>query len=240
MKLKFKLLSEEFALMDPVIQGLYSEKNGVYILNVEGATSNDDIGELHRSKLRESQLRIAAEKKLAEMGSGQQSEEKPSGKTEDAKLLHEAWERKYNSEVESLNSRLKSLTNQLTTKAHLDAANTIATELFGDNAPIMLPHVKARLSSDFVEDKAVVNVLDVDGNKSVSSLADLKNEFLTNDMFKSMLKNKASGSGASNDGKGTTQRSSGSSSRTGKDVQYSDLSPADLVASLDKQFGPIE
>lgn len=82
-------------------------------------------------------------------------------------------------------------------------ASRIATELAGENAEIILPHIQRRLQADIVEGKPVTKVLDLEGSPSALSVEELQKEFLSNQKFSSIIvASKASGGGANGGRKG--------------------------------------
>ena len=86
-------------------------------------------------------------------------------------------------------------------------ATSLAADLFGENADLMLHHVKGRLTYEVRDGKPVVRVLDVDGNPSAYSLDDLKKEFAGNQRFGPFIVgSKASGPGPHNKGGGAVTK----------------------------------
>src|SRR5690606_14104168 len=81
-------------------------------------------------------------------------------------------------------------------------AERIASELF-TSVVLGLPHVSSRLTTEMEDGKAVVKVLDPDGEVGVMSLEDLKKELRANKELAPIIKGgKGSGSGAPGSGGG--------------------------------------
>jgi hypothetical protein len=213
MALKAKLDKKAYDKLSEHIKGEYKESDteeGTYVLEVDGA---EDTGALKRAKEHEKEARKKAEdatKKLQEQLEelqGQLEELQNKGKSGDDKVA--AAEAKLKAQ---LAKREKELTDQLTsTQAALKAqmvdsvALRIATELAGDNAEILLPHVARRLQADIADGKAVTKVLAADGSATDLTPEGLQKEFLSNTKFSSIIVgSRASGGGAGGGRKGAS------------------------------------
>lgn len=103
-------------------------------------------------------------------------------------------------------------------------AMSIATELFGTKAPIMLPHVKARLEG-VPGDIPAVQFLDSSGKPDlIGNEETLKQSFLTNDTYADMLVVSNASGGSANGG--TKQIPSRTAS--GQAKRFGDYSPGEL------------
>ncbi len=113
-----------------------------------------------------------------------------AAKEGDYKQLLESSEK----ERTALSERLNELTGRISSEKTRNEAMRIAAELAdGPNAEILSEFVARRIK--YTEEG--VKVLDASGNLTVSTLDQLKQEFSSNEKFKSLLRgNKASGGGA--------------------------------------------
>lgn len=111
-----------------------------------------------------------------------------------------------------------------------EAINNAAGELakMFVSPSLATPAIRARLKAEIVEGKAIIRVLDKDGNASASSVEDLKKEFLTTPELKgSIVASKGSGGGS-------TQSTTGGGSTGDGDNKFdaANASPKDMVARL--------
>lgn len=226
MKLKRKISKDEFEKLSEELQGIYSEEGDSYMLTLEG---DEDAGALKRAKDREKELRREAETKLAEMENRlSEIEGDDARKKGDIQTLEKSWQKKieetetkYKGELENLQSFAKS---QLVDSV----ASSLASEL-STSPRLLMPHIKSRLQADFEGDKPATRILDKDGKPSALSIEDLKNEFLTDKDFSSILiASKASG------GAGGEKKAQGFGESGGeKPKDLSSLNPKEMAAYLE-------
>jgi len=129
-------------------------------------------------------------------------------------------------ERKTLKEQLETLTNRVSHEKVNSVSLKVAGELAdGSNAEIMSEFISKRIK--LVDGE--VKVLDNSGNLTVSTIDDLKNEFIGSDKFKSLLRGtKSNGGGAS--GSKSTNDSSKQISR----AQFDSLSQSDRMKfSLD-------
>jgi predicted nucleic acid-binding Zn-ribbon protein len=129
-------------------------------------------------------------------------------------------------ERKTLKEQLETLTNRVSHEKVNSVSLKVAGELAdGSNAEIMSEFISKRIK--LVDGE--VKVLDSSGNLTVSTIDDLKNEFIGSDKFKSLLRGtKSNGGGAS--GSKSTSDSSKQISRS----QFDSLSQSDRMKfSLD-------
>jgi hypothetical protein len=111
-----------------------------------------------------------------------------------------------------------------------EKALTIASELFGTNAAIMLPHVQGMLKGKVsAEGQASIEITDIATNlPSIDqSFENFQKSLSTNEMFKSMVVvSKASGGSANGDGKSTTLATT---KDDGSPKTYNDYNSGELV-----------
>jgi len=201
--MKINLTKEEHHALDESMQSLYEEQeDGSFKLQLEDA---EDTGALKRAKEHEKNARKEAENKARELSQKMkdlQSQIDEMSNTESRKKGDvEALENSYKKKMEELESSYKqqvdTLQGVLKSKTVDAEAQRIATELSGDNADIILPHIRNRLDFQFEDNQPKVRVLDESGQVTADSLDDLKNSFFTNDRFSPIIiDSKASGGGA--------------------------------------------
>lgn len=107
-------------------------------------------------------------------------------------------------ERKSLKGQLETLTNKVSSEKVNSVSLKIAGELAdGSNAEIMSKFISERVK--LVDGE--IKVLDNSGNLTVSTIDDLKNEFISSDKFKSLLRGTKSNGGGASGSKSTTNGS---------------------------------
>lgn len=203
--MKYIIDKTEFDKLDDAAKAFYEEQDdGSYKLHVEGL---EDTGALKRAKDHEKAQRKEAEKQLRELKEQfetlqeeitelRESGGKGKGKKDETEL-DKSWQAKYTKRENELQEQINQLEATLSGQAVDSVANRIASELAGDNAHLMLPHVKSRLKVEMVKGKPEVKVLDEEGSVSAFTHEELQKEFLSNQKFSTIVvASKASGSGA--------------------------------------------
>lgn len=200
--MKYILNKTEFDKLNDATKAFYEEQDdGSYKLQVEGL---EDTGALKRAKDHEKTQRKEAEKQLRELKEQFETlqeeitelRESGTGKKDETEL-DKSWQAKYTKRENELQAQINQLEATLSGQAVDSVANRIASELAGDNAHLMLPHVKSRLKVEMVKGKPEVKVLDEEGSVSAFTHEELQKEFLSNQKFSTIVvASKASGSGA--------------------------------------------
>jgi hypothetical protein len=99
-------------------------------------------------------------------------------------------------------------------------AQKLATRLAGDDAALILPHIKSRLKSEITDGHAKTRVLDASGNPSAFTLDELHDEFHNNKDFASIIVgSKGSGGGAT----GSNSKNGGAAQKTLTRSAYEDM-----------------
>lgn len=213
MKLKLKITSTELDALSDSVKALYAEQDdGSYALEVEGV---EDTGALKRAKDYEKQLRQTAEKAARELKDqladiNLQMEElkeasagKGGKKSSELEALEKSWKEKLANKEKELTDKLAGVQNALKTQMVDSVAMRMATDLAGENAELLLPHISRRLAADIADGKASTKVLDADGQPSALTPEELQKEFLSNTKYSSIvIASKASGGGAGGERKG--------------------------------------
>jgi len=198
MKLKYQLTTEELEALDESVRSLYTDKDGTYVLAVEGIPEPEDTGALKRAKDHEKEARKQAEAKAKELEVRLRDlEDTKSRDRGDVKSLEESYQRKLQeleTKARQENEKLTSIIKRNTVEAE---ARRLAAELSGPNADIILPHILQRMSVELDDEGPRVRVLDEKGVVTADTPEDLKNYFFTNQRYSPIIiGSKATGSGA--------------------------------------------
>ncbi|UST97768.1 hypothetical protein [Pseudomonas siliginis] len=207
MTLKFQLDSLEG--VDESIQALYVEKDGKFVLGIEGLPQPEDVSGL-KFKVQEllDEKKAEAEKRKAAEDQARLDREEALRKSGNVEELEKSWSEKYarreaelSGQLESTNATLQGQIRDLTVGR---TATEIATTLaIPGSAKALLPHIERRLSVEQRDGKPTVVVLDAAGKLSAATLDELKAEFTNDPAFGPLIAgSKASGGGAGGAGKG--------------------------------------
>ncbi|WP_434676218.1 hypothetical protein [Pseudomonas sp. D3-10] len=205
--LKFQLDSLEG--VDESVRELYTEKDGKFILGIEGLPQQEDVSGL-KSKVQELlDEKKAAEKKAREAEELARTErEEAARKSGNVEELEKSWSEKYSKREAELSAMLEQERGTLTTQIRDLTVGRTATDIASalaipGSAKALLPHIERRLSVEQRDGKPVVVVLDQQGKLSAATLDELKAEFANDVAFAPLIAgSKASGGGAAGAGKG--------------------------------------
>lgn len=189
--------------LDDSIKSLYVQHGDKYRLDVSGIDPADELKEAlrkereERKKAKEMLESIEAQRKEAEEAARIAAEEaaKKSGDTE---ALERSWQEKLTKRERELMEQIQARDNAITATTVDSVALALASELaVQGSAPVLLPHIKSRLSVEQREGKFVTVVRDAEGKPSADSIDDLKKEFISNPAFAPLIVGtKATGGGA--------------------------------------------
>ncbi|WP_460044127.1 hypothetical protein [Pseudomonas sp. S2_H01] len=205
--LKFQL--DTLDGVDESVRALYTEKDGKFVLGIEGLPQPEDVSGL-KSKVEE----LLGEKKAAEKARKDAEEaarlerEEAARKSGNVEELEKSWSEKYNRREAELNGLLEqergSLGSQIRDLTVGRTATDIAAALaIPGSAKALLPHIERRLSVELRDGKPTVVVLDQAGKLSAATLDELKAEFTNDTAFAPLIAgSKASGGGAAGAGNG--------------------------------------
>lgn len=190
--MKRKLSKVEFDALPDAIKGHYKLDGDSYLLQIEG---EDDPAELRRARDREKEA-ARAEKERAD-----KLQEKLDGitnadarKAGDITAIENSWSTKYEKLKTDKEAEVGGLKSQLQKLLVDNVAQRIATDLAGENADIILPHVAKRLAVEYDGETPKTRVLDADGKPSATTTVELEKEFVANKKFASIIiASKASG-----------------------------------------------
>jgi hypothetical protein len=243
MALKKQIDEATWKKLSEHLQGEYKKNDdGSYTLDVEG---DEDTGALKRAKDHEKEQRKAAEallretkKKLDDLTEEHETLQTQMKTKGDERLTatEKAWQAKLAKREQELNDQLGTLQKVLKANTVDTVAMQLATELAGDNAEIMLPHIQRRLSADIVDGKAVTKVLGADGSVSALNPDELKKEFLSNTRFSAIVVgSKASGGGAGGTRKSGSVPKKLSEMSATEEAQFANANPGDYARMVAEQ-----
>ncbi|NCE83529.1 hypothetical protein [Pseudomonas sp. Q1] len=205
--LKFQLDTLEG--VDEAVRALYTEKDGKFVLGIEGLPQPEDVSGL-KAKVDE----LLGEKKAAEKARKDAEEqarlerEEAARKSGNVEELEKSWSEKYNRREAELNGMLEQERGTLSTQIRDLTVGRTATDIASalaipGSAKALLPHIERRLSVEQRDGKPVVVVLDQQGKLSAATLDELKAEFANDTAFAPLIAgSKASGGGAAGAGGG--------------------------------------
>ena len=207
MTLKFQVDSLEG--VDESVKALYVEKDGKFVLGIEGLPQPEDVSGLKAQMatlLSEAKEAKRLKKEAEDLA--QVEREEAARKSGNVEELEKSWLEKYNRREAELNGMLESERGTLSTQIRDLTVGRTATDIASSlaipgSAEALLPHIERRLSVEQRDGKPVVVVLDKEGKLSASTLDELKAEFANNTAFAPLIAgSKASGGGASGAGNG--------------------------------------
>ena len=205
--LKFQLDSLDG--VDESVRALYTEKDGKFVLGIEGLPQQEDVTGL------KAQVQTLLDEKKSEKRKREEAEETARLEREEAarksgnvEELERSWSEKYNRREAELNGTLEQERTMLSTQIRDLTVGRTATDIASalaipGSAKALLPHIERRLSVEQRDGKPVVVVLDQQGKLSAATLDELKAEFANDTAFAPLIAgSKASGGGANGAGGG--------------------------------------
>jgi hypothetical protein len=205
--LKFQLDSLDG--VDEAVRALYTEKDGKFVLGIEGLPQPEDVSGL-KSKVQE----LLDEKKASDKARKDAEDQARLDREENARKsgnveeLERSWSEKYNRREAELNGTLEQERGTLSAQIRDLTVGRTATDIASalaipGSAKALLPHIERRLSVEQRDGKPVVVVLDQQGKLSAATLDELKAEFANDTAFAPLIAgSKASGGGAGGAGGG--------------------------------------
>lgn len=228
--LKYEL--ENLDGVEESVKSLYEEKDGKYVLKIEGIPEpqNDDglrkkVDELLAEKKAEQQKRKEAEEQAAL---------EHARKKGDIDALEKSWGDKLAARETELLNEKQSLEAQVYKLTVGSKATELAAKLAVPGSDsVLLPHISNRLQVETVDGEIKIRVLDLQGKPSALSIEDLEKEFRANEAFKPLIRaSNASGSGASGgQGGGATKKPSEMTTAERQEWQLRD--PSGFKTALD-------
>src|SRR5690606_6657234 len=175
----------------------YKEKDGKFVLDIEGDDSDTQISHLKQNKDIAEEHRVKAEKKVEELQNMLDDMRRGNIPKSDVEALENSWKDKLNQATELSKSEKAKLQKQLDKVLRQDTAHRIAAEL--STVPdLLVPTIVSRLAVEEGEDGEVkVRVKDKAGKMSALTLEDLKTEIRGIEKYAPILiASKGSGGGA--------------------------------------------
>ncbi|RIJ09875.1 hypothetical protein DXT77_15650 [Pseudomonas sp. 91RF] len=205
--LKFQLDTLEG--VDEAVRALYTEKDGKFVLGIEGLPQQEDV-----SGLKAKNAELLAEKKEIERKAREAEDaarlerEEAARRSGNVEELERSWTEKFTRREAELTGTLEqeraTLSGQIRDLTVGRTATDIASALaVQGSAKALLPHIERRLSVEQRDGKPVVVVLDAQGKLSAATLDELKAEIANDAAFAPLIAgSKASGGGAGGAGGG--------------------------------------
>ena len=210
--LKYEL--ENLDGVEESVKSLYEEKDGKYVLKIEGIPQPQQHSD---EGLRKKVDELLAEKK-AEQQKRKEAEENARKEAEENARKNgniEALEKSWGDKLAARETELLNEKQSLEAQVYKLTVGSKATELAAKLAvpgsdSVLLPHISNRLQVETVDGEIKIRVLDLQGKPSALSIEDLEKEFRANEAFKPLIRaSGASGSGASGgQGGGATKKPS--------------------------------
>ena len=197
-----KLEIDAIDSVDEPYRGLYEEKDGKFRLKVDGVP---DVGGL-KAKTAELMDELKTLKRTEKERADALAKEREEllAKSGDVEALRASYEGKITKTKTEYETQLTSYQQQLHQLTVGQTATTIAAELaIPGSAPVLLPHIQARLSMEIRDGQPVTVVIGPDGKPSALTIDDLKSELSANAAFAPIIAaSRAAGGGASGGGNG--------------------------------------
>lgn len=197
-----KLEADNLDAIDEPLRSLYEEKDGKFRLKVEGIPDADGLKKKNNELLDELKGYKRAQKEKEDALAKEREE--LLAKSGDVEALRKSYDEKMTKIATDYSTREQNYQQQLQKLTVGQTATTLAAELaIPGSAPVLLPHIQARLSMEIRDGVPVTVVLGQDGKPSALTIDDLKSELTANQAFAPIIAaSKAAGGGASGSGNG--------------------------------------
>lgn len=187
--MKFKISKTDHEALGEDNQKLYKADGEDFVLSVEGMPKQEDVSGL---KNKNAELL----EKIAKLSDGQKektdaaveaalAEAKGSG---DIEALEKSWQKKYDTKVNALeatNTELNGVVAKLTSGSE---ATKLASAIgIKGSVEVLLPHIEKRLKTEMKDGVPVTIVLGTDGKPSALTIAELSEEFKTNEAYAPLI-----------------------------------------------------
>lgn len=197
-----KLEADTLDAIDEPLRSLYEEKNGKYRLKVEGVEDTEGLKKKNSELMDELKGFKRSQKEKEEQAAREREE--LLAKSGDVEALRKSYDEKMTKITTDYSTREQNYQQQLQKLTVGQTATTLAAELaIPGSAPVLLPHIQARLSMEIRDGVPVTVVIGQDGKPSALTIDDLKSELSANPAFAPIIAaSKAAGGGASGSGNG--------------------------------------
>lgn len=198
--MKYKINAEEFAKLSEEFKKLYEQSGEEYVLKVDGLPEQEDVSGLKAShqKLLDEKKAESEKRRLAEEKSRQEAEIKAKEKGEFEQLA-----KSYEQRIQEHEAKYQALVQKNEQREIQATATRIAGQIAdGPNAEILAEFIAKRLKSS----EGKVHVTDEAGALTISTEAQLADEFKANVRFASLVRGSlATGGGSTGAGTGTNK-----------------------------------
>jgi hypothetical protein len=207
MTLKYQLDSLDG--LDENQKALYQEKDGKYVLSIDGMPEDKTAEFEDRIARMEAKNEQLLSEKKSEQKKRRDEEEKRARESGDIDALNQSWQEKLDTLAQDNETKVSSLTRLLENQTIRAQAIAIASELAVQGSAEVLEHsILPRLSMEIKDGEIKTVVKSKDGKPSALTLDELKNEYINNPAFAPLIVgSKAAGGGANgsnqNGGAGT-------------------------------------
>lgn len=197
-----KLEADNLDAIDEPLRSLYEEKDGKFRLKVEGIPDADGLKKKNNELLDELKGYKRAQKEKEDALAKEREE--LLAKSGDVEALRKSYDEKMTKITTDYSTREQNYQQQLQKLTVGQTATTLAAELaIPGSAPVLLPHIQARLSMEIRDGVPVTVVIGKDGKPSALTIDDLKSELAAEPAFAPIIAaSKAAGGGASGSGNG--------------------------------------
>lgn len=221
--------------IDEAQRSLYTEKDGKFVLGIEGLPTPDTSETDKRIESMDAKIKELLSEKKALATKTKEAEDlakreaaELAKKNGDTDALEASWQEKHDATVAGLKEEYEPRITELEGLLKRATVTTQATQLASElavpgSAVALLPHIQSRLKMEIRDGQAVTVVTDADGKPSALSTEELKNEFIGNPAFAPLIVgSKAAGGGAnSSDG--------GAGNKTLKRADFDAKSPVEKM-----------
>lgn len=184
------------------VKGLYEEKDGKFRLKVDGLPDVSGLKKKLDELMDESKAAKRKAKEIEEAAERERAE--ALAKSGDVESLRKSYDEKFGKTKTEYETQIQNYQQQLQKLTVGQTATTLAAELaIPGSAPVLLPHIQARLSMEIRDGQPVTVVMSADGKPSAMTIEELKTELSANPAFAPIIAaSKAAGGGASGGGNG--------------------------------------
>lgn len=231
MALKFTLAKAAYDKLSDDLKSEYTEKDGKYVLEIDGLPEPEDSGALSRAKAREKIRADEAEAEAERLQGELDNVRKNQGKGEkDVEKLTKNHAKEIAELTAAHDATVNGLKEFINTEVVGSKADAVANKI-STSPKLMRDHVAKRITVDYSGDKPAIQYLGDDGKPdSKLDLDKLGENLVANKDFSAIIiATKAKGSGAA---PGTIPGSVGSANPGDKPANLMEASTPDLVAHL--------
>lgn len=184
------------------VKGLYEEKDGKFRLKVDGLPDVSGLKKKLDELMDESKAAKRKAKEIEEAAERERAE--ALARSGDVESLRKSYDEKFGKTKTEYETQIQNYQQQLQRLTVGQTATTLAAELaIPGSAPVLLPHIQARLSMEIRDGQPVTVVMSADGKPSAMTIEELKTELSANPAFAPIIAaGKAAGGGASGGGNG--------------------------------------